>query len=203
MKDVLAIVGAVATLLAAMPYLVDIILRKTKPNIVSWVNWTLLTGVGTAAAYVAGEWQTAIQTFAVMIWVMSVVLLGLRYGVAKFTRFDAVCQAGALAGIVLWLALDSPAAAIIVVVLIDLIGALPTLRHAWIDPDEETWQTFVYAIVGPLMTIASLTAYSVESLLYPVYFLVINAAIAAVVVYRRQQLGISLYRHGIHETVHE
>lgn len=203
MKDVLAIVGAVATLLAAMPYLVDIILKKTKPNIVSWVNWTLLTGVGTAAAYAAGEWQTAIQTFAVMVWVMSVVLLGLRYGIAKFTRFDAVCQAGAFAGVVLWMLLDSPAVAIIVVVMIDLVGALPTLRHAWIDPDEETWQTFVYAIVGPLMTIASLSAYSIESLLYPVYFLLINAVIATVVVYRRQQLGISLYRHGIRETVHE
>lgn len=203
MKNYLAVAGAVATLLAAMPYLVDIILGKTKPNIISWLNWTLLTSVGAAAAFAAGEWQTGIQTFAVMVWVLSVVLLGFRYGVAKFTKFDGFCQVSALFGLVLWFVFDSPAAAIVVVVLVDFIGALPTLRHSWINPDEETWQTFMYAIVGPVMTIVSLGAFSVESLLYPMYFVFINAAIAAVVVYRRQQLGISLYRHGIHETVHE
>ncbi len=203
MKDVLAIVGAVATLLAAMPYLVDIILGKTKPNIVSWLNWTLLTGIGAAAAFAAGEWQAGIQTFAVMVWVLSVVLLGLRYGTARFTAFDMYCQASALLGILLWLWLDSPAAAIVVAVITDFVGALPTLRHSWSDPSEETWQTFVYAIVGPIITIASLPAISLEGLLYPMYFVFINAAIAAVVIYRRQELGISLYRHGIRSTAHE
>lgn len=203
MKDVLAVVGAIATLLAAMPYLVDIILGKTKPNIVSWLNWTLLTGIGAAAAFAAGEWQAGIQTFAVMVWVMSVVLLGLRYGIAKFTKFDGFCQAGAILGVALWLALDSPAAAIAVAVATDLIGALPTLRHAWVEPGEETWQTFVYAIVGPVMTIASLSVVTLEGLLYPLYFVFINAAIAAVVVYRRQMLGISLHRRDIHTSAHE
>lgn len=203
MKDVLAVVGAIATLLAAMPYLVDIILGKTKPNIVSWLTWTLLTGIGAAAAFAAGEWQAGVQTFAVMVWVMSVVLLGLRYGIAKFTKFDGFCQTGAFLGVALWLALDSPAAAIVVVVMADFIGALPTLRHAWKSPHEETWQTFVYALAGPIMTITSLSVVTLEGLLYPLYFVFINAVIAGVVVYRRQMLGISLHRHGIHEVLHE
>lgn len=204
MKDFLAIVGAVATLIAALPYLVDIILKKTKPNIVSWLTWSLLTAIGTAAALAAGEWRTAIQTFAVMVWVVSVVILGLRYGFAEFTRFDAFCQLGALAGLVLWAVFNSPAVAIVAAVSIDMIGAIPTLRHSWLAPREETWQTFVFALAGPVLTIASLSTFSVESLLYPAYFVFINAAIAGVVIYRRKQFGVPLSRRApAHETLHE
>jgi hypothetical protein len=203
MKDILAVAGALATLLATVPYLVDIIKKKTKPNIVSWITWTVLTGIGTVAAFAAGEWRTAIQTMAVMVWTLSVVLLGLRYGIAKFTRFDTFCQAGAVVGLVLWFVFNSPAIAIVAAVTIDMIGALPTLRHSWLEPDEETWQTFALAVFGPVFTIVSVSAYSIESLLYPGYFVLINGAIAAIVVYRRQQMGISLGRHGAHETLHE
>jgi hypothetical protein len=203
MKNVLAVVGALSTVLAIIPYLIDIVRKKTKPNVVSWITWSVLTGIGTAAAFAAGEWRTAIQTMAVMFWTVSVVLLGLRYGTAKFTNFDAYCLGGAAIGLLLWYIFNSPAVAIIAAVSIDMVGALPTLKHAWTEPSEETWQTFVLAMIGPILTIASLAQYSVESLLYPGYFVVINGAIAAIVVYRRQQMGISLARYGAHETLHE
>jgi hypothetical protein len=163
----------------------------------------LLTSIATAAAFTAGEWQAAILTLANAIGTGTIVILGLKNGIAKFTLFDALCQAGALAALGLWLVLDSPLTAIVGVVFIDFLGVLPTIKHSWQDPAEETWQTFFLSTIAPMFTIASLAAFHWENLLYPIYLLLADGLVMIVVIARRKQLGISLSRHSVHETLHE
>lgn len=164
MRVALALTGAVLTIVALIPYIIDVIRKKTKPNIVSWFTWTLLTSIATAAAFSAGEPETAILTLANAIGTFSIVILGLKNGIAKFTLFDAFCQAGAIVALGFWLGLDSPLIAIVGVVFIDFLGVLPTIKHSWQDPEEETWQTFFLSTVAPLFTITSLTAYQLGKL---------------------------------------
>jgi hypothetical protein len=202
-RNFLSITGAILALFSTVPYLIDIVHKKTKPNIVSWITWMLLTGIATAAAFAAHQPRTALLTLASTFCTGGVVVLGLWYGIAKFSWFDGLCQAGAVLGLVLWLVFDSPLIAIVGVVAIDFIACLPTLRHAWLKPGEETWQTFCIGTAAALLTMLALTSYVPEALLYPAYLLLANSAIAAVVVYRRRQLGINLSRHGVHETLHE
>lgn len=203
MRNFLAVLAGVVAIISVVPYLVDIVKLRTKPNIVSWLTWTMLTAIATAATFAAGESRTAMLMLASTVCTVLVVILGLKYGIAKFTPFDAFCQLGALAALLLWLQLDSPTIAIVTVVVIDFIGTLPTLRHSWKQPAEETWQTFCIGALAAALTIISLESYSIDSLLYPLYLVVANGAIAAVVVYWRLQKGISLSRHSVHETLHE
>lgn len=203
MRDVLAYTGAILTIVALLPYIVDILKKKTKPNIVSWFTWTLLTSIATAAAFSAGEWEAAILTLANAIGTFTIVMLGLRNGIAKFSRFDAFCQASALVALALWLIFDSPVIAIVGVVLIDFLGVLPTIRHSWKSPEEETWQTFFLSTIAPLFTIAALTHFNYENLLYPVYLLLADGLVMAIILYRRKQLHLNLAGHTTHETLHE
>lgn len=203
MTEVLAYSGAILTLLALVPYIIDVIRKKTKPNIVSWFTWTLLTSIATAAAFQAGEPEAALLTLANAIGTFAIVILGLRNGIAKFSLFDALCQIGALIALALWLILDSPAIAIVGVVFIDFLGVLPTVRHSWISPEEETWQTFFLSTIAPCFTIASLQAYNIENLLYPTYLLLADGAVMCVILYRRKALGINMTKTGDHETLHE
>jgi hypothetical protein len=203
MKEVLAFLGAILTIVALVPYITDIVRKKTKPNIVSWLTWTLLTSIATAAAFAAGEWQAAILTLANAIGTGTIVILGLKNGIAKFTLFDALCQVGALVALALWLIMDSPLVAIVGVVFIDFLGVLPTIKHSRQDPAEETWQTFFLSTIAPMFTIASLTVFHWENLLYPTYLLLADGLVMAIVITRRKQLGISLSRHSVHETLHE
>ena len=62
MKDILLILATLVTIGAVIPYILDVIKGKTKPNIVSWITWTLLTAVATVAEISAGEYRTAVQT---------------------------------------------------------------------------------------------------------------------------------------------
>lgn len=202
MRNGLALAGALLTIIALIPYILDVVKKKTKPNIVSWFTWTMLTSIATAAAFSAGEPQAAILTLANAIGTFTIVVLGLKNGIAKFSLFDGVCQAGALVALALWLLLDSPAIAIIGVVFIDFLGVLPTIRHSWLNPEEETWQTFFLSTIAPFFTIASLTAYHLENLLYPIYLLLADGLVMVIILYRRKQLGISLEKQGEHDTLH-
>ena len=195
MKTFLLALSVMVTIGSVIPYVRDILKGTTRPNIASWITWTLLTLVATIAEFAAGEYVTAIFTSAAVLETLLIVILGLKYGYAKYSRFDAICQIGALSGFVFWFLFNSPAAAVIAVVAIDFIGALPTVRHSWIKPDEETWLTFAMAGIGGLLAILALTAYNWTSLTYAVYIVLINILITYVIIYRTRTVSMLGGKH--------
>lgn len=193
-KEILAVIGAVIAALGTVPYLIDIVRGKTKPNIVTWLTWTMLSAIIGAAAFVSGEYKTAAFTFGNTLCTGLVVAFGLKYGTAKFTRFDIFCQVGAVFGLVFWLVFNSPVIGIVVPLAIDFIGALLTMYHAWVKPAEETWQTFLVGVVAPVFTLLSLTRFNVASLSFPLYLFTANIVLTLIIIGRRQQKDLPLSR---------
>ena len=187
MKNLFLVIAGLITIGSVLPYIRDIIKGKTKPNIVSWFTWTILTGIATIAEVSAHEYRTAIFTGAAVVETAIVVILGLKYGDNKYTKFDVYCQLGAILGLVLWALFDSPALAVIAVVSIDFIGALPTLRHSWMKPGEETWITFALAGLGAVFALFALTAYNWTSLTYAVYIVAINIVMSTILITRAKK----------------
>jgi hypothetical protein len=194
MNNLLTILGAALIVFSGIPYIIDVVKKKSRPNIVSWFTWTLLIGIGGFAALDAHEVNTAIITFADAAQCALILGLGFIYGYAKFGWFDAICQAGAIIGLVLWFTFDSPTVAIVAAITIDLIAALPTYRHSWVSPGEETWQTYFISFVGAGLGLIALADFNVNSLAYPLYVTLLGISMAAVIVIRRRKLGLKLFR---------
>lgn len=186
MKDVFLILSVVVTIGSVIPYIRDIISGTTRPNIVSWITWTLLTAVATVAELSAHEYITAIFTASAVIETGLIVILGLKYGYVKYTSFDYFCQIGALVGFVLWYVFNSPVAAIIAAITIDFIGALPTVKHSWISPGEETWPTYALASLGGALALFALSSYNWTSLTYAVYIVLINIILSYIIISRNK-----------------
>lgn len=119
---------------------------------------------------------------------LTIVVLGLRFGDRKLERFDIICQVGAVVGLVLWLVFDSPAVAVLATVIIDLIGALPTLKHAWKKPHEETALTFFMAGLGGLCTSLAAGSWKITAIAYPLYITLCNVALVAIILSRNRRL---------------
>jgi hypothetical protein len=183
------VLSALLSVWCVIPYIRDILRGITKPNLVSWITWTLLAGIAAAAQISVGEYVAAIFTGAVAFSTGTVVLFGLRHGFVKYAQFDVTCQIAAVAGIVLWQLFDSPAIGVIGAVVIDFVGALPTVRHAWQKPGEETWQTFAYAGLGGLFAVLALETYSWITLPYAVYIVLINIVFVGVILKRRSDFA--------------
>ncbi len=174
LKEIFAVLGAGIILTCTLPYIVDIVRGKTKPNVVTWITWSLLIGIGAAALFASHQPRAALLLTADTIATFAVVLFGLKYGMAKLDRFDIFCQIGAIMGLIFWLVFNSPMIAIVATITIDFIGTVPTLRHSWSHPEEETVITFVLGIVATSFTLLSLKSYSVTAWMYPAYLLFSN-----------------------------
>ena len=191
MRTLLSVLGSLIAVAGTVPYIIETIRGNTKPRIVTWLTWALLTGVAGAASMSAGQLGAAVFALLGTVATSSVVVAGLRYGDRSFTRLDLACLAGVLLGLVLWLSLDNPIFAIWTAILIDFVGLVPTLVHAWKQPMAETASAFVCVGVGGLITsaaIASGGSFSVAALGYPLYAAVSMATVASIIVIRRKSV---------------
>lgn len=185
MKDVAVVLSALISVLCVVPYCLDIIRHKTKPNLVSWITWTLLSGIVMASQIGEAEYRAAIFSAGLTAATGLVVLLGLWHGYVKYTQFDVICQMIAVTGIILWQLFDDPLIALYVSLAVDFIGLIPTLRHSWLKPFEETWETFAIGSLAPVFGIFGLVTFSALTLSYPIYVLLADLALTFTILYRR------------------
>jgi hypothetical protein len=186
MRILFLVFATTITVGAVIPYVRDILKGSTKPNIVSWITWTLITGIATAAEIAGHQYVTAIFTGSAMLETASVVAFGLHHGFVKYKTFDVICQLAAIAGVILWQLFNSPSIGVVASVAIDFIGVMPTIRHSWHKPNEETWSDFALSGIGGFFGVLALTSYNITSLTYPVYIVLINIMTSLVIVLRQK-----------------
>lgn len=187
MREWLTAVAGLIVVVSPLPYIFDIVRDRTHPNMVTWVTWTIINVINMAAAFSAGAWQTGIYGACAVWATASIAGLGLWRGVKKYTMFDIVCQTVALLGIPLWLLTKQPALAVALELGVDFAGGLPTLRHAWRSPEEETLRTFVLSGIAGLLLLASLQRYDFIAVAMPGYILLFDSAVAFSIIFQRRR----------------
>lgn len=186
MVETLIVLSSILTFIGVFPYARDILRGKTKPRVVTWFVWSVLTGIAAIASYVDQQYPAAILAVVATAGTATIVVLGYKNGDRKFERIDFICLAGAGIGLILWWYFNSPAIAIIASITIDFIGAVPTLIHSWKKPHEETWIVFLLSFLGALCTVAVVTDWRVTAIAYPLYLTVINLVFTVLLVTRRR-----------------
>jgi hypothetical protein len=179
-----------STLLAAgsiVPYIVATVRRSTVPRLVTWLTWSLLTGVAGAASASAGDYPSAAFSLIGTLATGSIVVAGLRFGDRSFTRLDVTCLAVVVAGLIAWQTLGQPAIAVLVACLIDFVGLVPTLVHSWRKPYEETALTYaLIAAGGGSAALAAWGHWTITALAYPVYVAATMGACWVILLSRRR-----------------
>jgi hypothetical protein len=187
MYTLIAILGSLLAVAGTVPYVIETIKGKAKPRVVSWLTWALLTGIAAAAAFSDGQVAAGIFALAGTLATGSVAVAGWRYGDRTFTRLDIICQVSVLVGLVLWFIFNSPALALWAAIIIDFVGFVPTYKHAWDKPKEETPTFFALVCVGGLMaTVAAVAVggWTVTSVAYPLYVALSMASCLAILMLR-------------------
>ena len=187
MHTILIVLSSVLTLVSAGPYLLDTLKGKTKPRVATWFIWAVLTGIASAASFADHQYASAILTFSAMIEDLAIVVLGIiKSGDLSLEKLDFYCLIGAGTGLVLWWLFNSPSIAIVASLMIDFIGAVPTIKHTWQKPYEETWLKFVLSAVGGAFAVLASQSFSITALAYPVYIAVTDGSFAAIILLRHK-----------------
>jgi|GEM_PF-351836 len=181
MRVLLIVISNVLTLAAALPYLRETIAGKARPRLASWFIWASLTGIGSAAAFAQHQIPAAIYGLLCSIECLAIVVLGFRHGERKLERLELICLIGAFAGLVVLVLLRSSNLAIIITIATDFVGGVPTIKHAWIRPAEETTLTYILNALGSGVTLMIANFHVFSAVGYPLYLFLFDATIAGAI----------------------
>lgn len=166
-KLLFGIAAVIALLMGYIPYLRDIFLLKTKPHAYTWLIWAITQSIAVAALLHGGGGAVAsLNLFAGAILVSVIFLLSLRFGTKNITGSDTIALFVALAAIGVWLKLDNPFLAVVMVSAIDGIGYFPTYRKTWSEPWSETLRTWILFTLSAVFAIFALAEYNALTVTY-------------------------------------
>lgn len=184
-----ALMAAVVGVVYTVPYVRDTLRRTTAPHRGSWLIWSVIEVVAVASQGADGaRWSLVAlaSQAACTCWVFA---LSIRFGSGGISRGDLTLLALAGVGVAGWLVSDEPVIATAFVIVADLVAALMMVPKTWRDPHSETLSTFVLASVCGALTAGAVGVWSAPLLIYPVYFILVNAGISAVIIQRRRMLA--------------
>jgi len=180
-----ATLGGIVGAVGSVPYVRDVWRRTTVPHRGSWFIWAVIEVVAVEAQRADGASWSMVPLVSQALGTCVVFALSLWLGSGGVTRVELALIAVAGVGVLGWFAADEPVIATSGAILADLIGAMMMLPKAWRDPHSETASTFALACVSGLLTAGSVGALAPELLVYPVYFVLVNAVLTVVIAVRR------------------
>ncbi|WKZ25779.1 MAG: hypothetical protein QY322_00475 [bacterium] len=188
MKEFVGILAVILTFVGYAPYIWDTVKGKTKPHIYSWFTWAFVTFIIFALQIFGKGGAGAYTTLATAILCLIIFLLGLKNGNKDITRFDTVTFIISLIATAVWIFAKQPIISTFLIVTINTLANLPTIRKSWNDPHSETLFTWQMGAVRNFLGIIALQNYSILTWLYPVTNLIINIIESCILIIRRKQL---------------
>ncbi len=114
----------------------------------------------------------------------------------KIGRFDVLCGAVSVLGLIFWFFVNEPTVALLLFVGADQAAALPTVRKSWLAPNTESSRAFFLGFVNCAITLMTLRHFTTAGALFPGCILVTDLIIAILVV---TNVGPRLRRDERHE----
>jgi hypothetical protein len=187
-KTLLGYIAVIVGIVSYIPYFKNIFAGKTKPHAFSWLVWSVLTSIAFAVQIVEGGGTGAWVTGTTAIICFAVFLLALIKGQRQFSTFDWSALGVACIALLLWRLTHNPLTALILIIVTDALGFLPTFRKGFHHPFEETISTFAFACVKFAIALFALESFTIGSWLYPASTIVMNGAFVIMLLVRRQQM---------------
>ena len=184
------IVGWMALLLnfiGYVPYVRDIFRRKVKPHRITWGVWTILTTITAYNQVMNGGGYSSLFFISTAILVSFVFVLSFKYGVGGASKIDRICLAFALLLLVYWVTIQETYISTVLAVLIDGIGAIPTLIKTFKQPETESYPQWTLAGIAGLLTMFAVPQFDWILIIYPLYVVIMNGAIVGMKYFRERK----------------
>jgi len=182
------IASSIIAVVCFIPYIIDILKRKTEPHMYSWLIWTILQTIGVMAQLKEGAGYGAWALAIGAVFCFSIFLLSFKYGTRNISKFDTFCLIASVCTIIIYLAIENPVWAIIAVAIVDFVGFLPTFRKGFEEPDTETVSTFVMSATANVLSLIALQNYNVTTVFYIASLFFTNSSFAIMILLRRRLL---------------
>jgi hypothetical protein len=185
LKIVFALLSVTAGVLAFALYFRGIFLKNTKPHIFTWFIWLITQGIATAGILHGGGGLGAVELVIGTTLIFFVFLFSLKKGTTDIAKSDYLVLFASLVAVFIWLQLDSPLGAVLMVSAIDAFGYIPSFRKSWREPWSEQLLTWTLFTVGNFFSLLALSEYNLLTLVYLITISIGNLALIGICLFRR------------------
>lgn len=161
-------------------YIKDTLYGKTRPNLVSWIFWTIAPFVGVYIAYQSGvSIPLLVSTFTAGFCPLLVVIFSFfnKNSYWKITKFDIFCGVLSFIAIIIWVITKNGVLSLLFAILADLFASIPTIIKSWQYSETESASPFSFGILNQIITFLIMTNFSFMNYAFPVYFVLVNITI--------------------------
>ncbi len=186
LKEVLVGVAVLFAVIGNIPYLLDVIKGRVKPHPYTWLVWSIVSLVTFFGQVVKGGGLASIPVGVSEFFTIIIFLFSLRYGFKNIVRRDTYFLIAALLGLIPWYLTSDPTISVIVVVSIDLIAFLPTLRKTWVDADSETPILYGMNVLRHILILYSVSVYNIATTLHSIVMICTNTLMVVFIKRKRR-----------------
>ena len=184
----LAVLAALVGTADTIPYVRDTLGGATRPHRGTWLIWSALAILVCLSQRADGASWSLLMAGTQALLTSLIFFLAIRRGEGGLSATDQVMVGIAAAGVIIWVVADEPIVATACVVAADLIGAAMMAPKTYHDPESETLATFALASLSGALAAGAVGAPDLSLLLYPMYFALVNGALALFIHHRRSVL---------------
>lgn len=176
-QEVIGLTAAIIGIGGYVPYIISIFKGATQPNRATWIIWTVIGGLLAFSYMAEGNPESIWLPFAYFLGPFFVALLSFKYGYTTWTKLDTVCIVAGLASLIPWALSHDATFTLIINLIIDGSGALPTIVKTYQEPETEDAFSWVIFAVANTLQLFAISTWNITSL-YPIYLFVLAGSIA-------------------------
>ncbi|MFZ1988041.1 MAG: hypothetical protein WAV21_03370 [Minisyncoccia bacterium] len=181
MPDLKVFIVVIASLLAVIgniSYLKDALAGRVKPHPYTWFIWSIVSMTTFFGGLAKGAGIGAIPTGIAEGFTVGIFLVSLKYlfqeRMQHIRTIDNYFLAVALLGLIPWVLTKDPTISVVIVVGIDLVAFIPTLRKTWMHPETEKPLLYGMNVGRHALTLLSLGSYNIATTIHSVAMIAIN-----------------------------
>lgn len=181
-------IGSLLLISGDLLYVRGVLRKELKPHAFSWLVWGTLNIIAFAAQITKGAgpgaWVTGINSISCLL----IFIGALKWGDRRFLRFDWIALSAAAFSLLLWVITKEPLASIVLIVLVDFFGSLPTFRKGYHRPHEEKVLSYAFAAIAHVFALLALDTIVPSTWLYPAAIVLLDGSLSVLLLVRRKQL---------------
>jgi len=187
LHTLITFVSVSLTVLAGLSYIRATLRGEARPNRVTWLLWAVAPLIGGVAQLASG---VGLSTLVVLSsGVMPFLVFASSFANPKaywaLSRFDYVCGGFSVLALVLWALTRDPTVAILFSLIADVLAGAPTILKFVRHPETEDRRSYIFAAMGNVLGLFSITEYSFESVAFNAY-LAFATTVFLPLLYRRE-----------------
>lgn len=185
---VFGVLGGVVGLAATIPYIIDIVRGRTKPERAAFLLFSIAGSVSFAGQVAEGASLSLFFAAALVVSSYTIFLLSLRYGVGGFGRRDKIGLVVAALILAIWWVSNSAALALLLMTAFNTVGKVLIMCKVYDMPHTELLFSWVMSTIASICAVISVGSLDWILILVPLQNGLTVGAIAAIIYIRRRQV---------------